>query len=79
MMSFMVRELPEDWTGPLPRVPIDWERMAQFAVAIVMVVSAVFLLLRGIDRGGAAVWGTTVVGVVLAGGAIGLAIDRKPS
>ena len=79
MMSFMVRGLPEDWTGPLPRVPIDWERMAQFAVAIVMVVAAVFLLLRGIDRGGAAVWGTTVVGVVLAVGAIGLAIDRKPS
>ena len=46
---------------------------------MVMVVAAVFLLLRGVARGGAAVWGTTVVGVVLAAGAIGLAIDRKPS
>lgn len=79
MMSFMVRELPEDWAGPVPRLPIDWERMAQFAVAVVMVAAAAFLLLRGIDKGGSAVWGTTVVSALLVVGAIGLAIDRKPT
>jgi hypothetical protein len=77
MMTRMVRELPEGWQGEIPKLPVDKERMAQFAVALVMVVAAAYLLLRGIDRGGSAVWGATVVAALLVIGAIALAIDRK--
>lgn len=60
-----------------PRVPIDWERMAQLLVALAMVVAAGFLLLRGMDRGGSSVWGATIVGSLLVIAAAALAIDRK--
>lgn len=68
-----------DWMPgeQLPRLPIDWERMAQLLVALVMVAAACFLLLRGMDRGGSAVWGTTIVSALMVIGAIGLAIDRR--
>lgn len=68
-----------DWMPgeKLPGLPIDWERMAQLLVALVMVAAACYLLLRGMDRGGSAVWGTTIVGALLVIGAIGLAIDRR--
>ena len=80
----MVRELREiptkDGEGELldlPRLPIDWERMTQLLVSLVMVAAAGYLLLRGMDRGGSSVWGATIVSALLVLGSIGLAIDRR--
>lgn len=56
----------------------DKERMAQFAVAVVMVLGGIAVTLLGMTYGTAATICGAALGVVLAAGAIVLAQDRKP-
>lgn len=60
------------------RFIVDKERMAQFVVAVVMVIVGLVVFLQGMTHGTAATIGGTVIAVVLAAGAIVLAQDRKP-
>ncbi len=53
------------------------ERTMQFLMAALMVVAAVTVVFLALDRGAAAVIGASLVGAVLAVGAIALAQDRK--
>ena len=70
--------MDDRYSGELITSVSNRERMAQFAVAVLMVAAAVVVFLQGMTHGTAATVGGTVVAAVLGLGAIVLAQDRKP-